>query len=274
MFRSLPRFLFLTRAMTKILDRWLPSFTLAVWSAVLLYFYTSGRLAQFLHPSFRPGVLIAGGVLLLLALGSALAGRLECCEDDACSHSVSRTTSGKIVAFAVLLLPLGLAFAYSRDGFGLTAISNRGVTMDARGMAGPAAEPGVVDSYLPRAKSGNIEVSVIDLLYGAQDAGLRAEFEGKTVEVVGQLMEEKAANPHGNRMKIVRMFMTCCAADAKPVGALVEVPVPADGDLPPELSWVRVVGTPTFPTEGGRPVAVLKAVSISVTAPPEETMLF
>ena len=63
---------------------------------------------------------------------------------------------------------------------------------------------------------------VLDLLYAAQDINLRKDFEGKTVQLIGQLMPDTADNAKGSRFKAVRMFMTCCAADARPVAALVE----------------------------------------------------
>jgi uncharacterized membrane protein YcgQ (UPF0703/DUF1980 family) len=67
------------------------------------------------------------------------------------------------------------------------------------------------------------------------------------------------------------MFMYCCAADAKPIAALVEAP---EKPAASEMSWVRVVGKVTFPIEGGRTIPVLKATSVTVTPPPEETMLY
>ncbi len=287
--------------MTNVLNRWLPAATLACWGAILLYFHLSGRLSAFLHPAFRPGVFVAGVLLLLFATGSAWGGGVECCDADAsCGHSVTRPTAGKLLAFAVLLIPLGVAFGTSKDGFGLAAMQNRGVVMDASGIAGKPASgsyssapykedalptngaavadasgnTGTAEQFIPKTASGNIAASVIDLLYAAQDASLRSDFEGKTVEVIGQLMAAKDANPLGNRMKVVRMFMTCCAADAKPIAALVELPAGTPRSDAPELSWVRVVGIPTFPMEGGRNIAVLKANSVTATAPPEETMLY
>ena len=259
--------------MTQTLNRWLPPVTLAAWSAILLYFHQSGRLAAFLHPMFRPGVLLAGAVLLLFAIATALGSREECCE-HCCGHSdhgVTRMTFGKLLSFAMLLVPLALAVATSRDSFGLTAIQNRGVATEASALArGKDDNTGTNEQYIPKTADGNIAASVIDLIYAAQDPSLRSDFEGKTVEIVGQLMAEKSGST-GNRMKVVRMFMTCCAADAKPVAALIELPAKTDV---PELSWVRVVGKPAFPSEGGKTVAVMKVESIKPTSPPGEAMLF
>lgn len=291
--------------MTKTLNRWLPSITLVAWSFILLYFYLSGRVAAFLYPTFRPGVLIAGLILLGFAIGSFFVSNApECCDDATCGHAVTRGPVGKLLAFSALLVPIILTASLSHDGFGATTIANRGVITDASQLVSKAPPTPPVDStpytepplptngdgasgssspadsgtssdssnaYIPRSPDGNIEISVIDLLYAAEDESLRKDFDGKTVEMVGQLMADKTANPNGNRIKLVRMFMTCCAADAKPVAALIELPKKTDI---PELSWVRVIGIPAFPLEGGKTTALLKASSIKISDPPEETMLY
>jgi putative membrane protein len=271
--------------MKAFINRWLPSLTLALWSAVLLHFYLSGRISAFLHPVFRPPVLLAGGVLALFALVVAFGRRPGECGDDVCGHSVTRLTGGKVLVFAGLIFPILVTSLASEDSFGLTAIENRAVAFDASALPRARKSAEMPDLPLPpetsledgaatmlgQAGKPRIEISVLDLLYAAQEPVFRSEFEGRTVEMVGQLMAEPEANPAGNRMRLVRMMMTCCAADAKPVAVLIEFT-----DLPQEqeLSWVRVVGVPTFIMEGGRTIAVLKAESIQLTDPPDETMLF
>ncbi len=112
---------------------------------------------------------------------------------------------------------------------------------------------------------------MLDLLYAAQDNALRKDFENKPVELIGQLMPDTTNNASGKRFKAVRMFMTCCAADARPVATLFEVEVKPDM---PEMSWIKVIGTATFPVENGRRVAVLKADKVVKCNPPEESMLY
>jgi len=260
--------------MTKALDRWLPPVTLGTWSGILLYFYLSGRLSAFLHPTFRPGVLASGVVLLAFALSAVFSSSdTGCCDDVACSHAVTRLTTGKLLTFAALILPLMIAVGISHDSFGLAALQNRGVSTGASGLLGGSRDKntGTADQFIPKTASGAIDASVIDLLYAAQDSSLRPDFEGKTVEFVGQLMAENDANPNGNRMKVVRMYMTCCAADARPIAAIIELP---GKTAVPDLSWVRVVGKPAFPTEGGKTLPLVKVESIKVTPPPDETMLY
>jgi len=293
--------------MNALFNRWLPGVTLLVWSVVLLAYYTTGRVASFLQPSFRINVLLAGITMLVMACCFLfLPAVANCCDEERCGHPLGRRSAGRLITFLVLILPIGAAAMYSPSNYGATAILNKGIVTDVSGLVrrnGATRVPGPVasadnpsepplptkngsvatpapaaastdtsaDQYLPKDKDGNIQVQVIDLLYAAQDSSMRADFDGKTVETIGQLMPADANNGSGNRFKLMRMFMYCCAADAKPIAALVEAPT-----LPSaaEMSWVKVVGKVEFPIEGGRTIPVLKATSVQQVDPPEETMLY
>ena len=112
---------------------------------------------------------------------------------------------------------------------------------------------------------------MLDLLYAAQDPTLRKDFEGKKVVLIGQLMPDTSKGAGENRFKAVRMFMTCCAADARPVATIVEGA--AKPELP-EMTWIKITGPATFPIENGRRTAVLKADKVEKTEPPAESMLY
>lgn len=296
--------------MKPIFSRWLPALTLASWSAILLYFYFTGRIQAFLVPMFRPYVLIAGLVMGIMALLVIFFPADEgCCAASDCGHSLSRFNAGKLLTFLILLLPVGTAAFFSPDAFGKTAIENRGIITDAAALGFaprrdaqpytepplPTNEPGVAPpsmesgapaggaqstppapasdatDYLTRTADGTIVAEVLDLLYAAQDTQLRGDFENKRVVLTGQLMPDKTSSNPGKRFKAVRMFMSCCAADARPVATLVEA-----GKQPeiPEMTWVRIVGKATFPLENGRRIAVLQADTVEQTDPPDETMLY
>jgi hypothetical protein len=49
----------------KTFARILAPLTLLEWGGILTYFYFSGRIAAFLHPMFRPLVLVTGILLLI-----------------------------------------------------------------------------------------------------------------------------------------------------------------------------------------------------------------
>ncbi len=291
---------------TALFHRWLPCLTLAAWSAILLTFHFTGDMKSFLIPLFRQYAFMAGIVLGLMSLLFLFfKADTSCCSMADCGHSLSRFATGKLLTFLVLILPITVAALFSPDSFGKTAIENRGVITDAAALGGApkisaqpvllplptkdgvaavpapegalvaaatnvAAEPAPTD-YLERTPEGNIVTEVLDLLYAAQDNILRQDFEGKRIQLIGQFMPASGKDSGSSRFKAVRMFMTCCAADARPVATLVEVDQMPDV---PEMTWVRIVGTSTFPIENGRRVSILKADTVEKTAPPEETMLY
>jgi uncharacterized repeat protein (TIGR03943 family) len=123
------------------------------------------------------------------------------------------------------------------------------------------------EQYLPRAADGNIALEVSDLLYSETEESLRKMFSGKTIEVIGQFLP----GAQKSEFKIVRMFIVCCAADARPIA----VPVQADAPVSvSDMSWVKVIGQPEFVTNGDRTKVVLKAARVEPTDPPADAMLY
>lgn len=133
-----------------------------------------------------------------------------------------------------------------------------------------AAQQDSFAEYLQRAPDGSIIAEVLDLLYAAQDNTLRKDFEDRKVQMIVQYMPDTTANAPAQRFKGVRMFMTCCAADARPIATLIESDKKPEF---PEMTWVKVTGTATFPVERGRRVSVVRAEKVEKTEPPAENML-
>lgn len=114
-------------------------------------------------------------------------------------------------------------------------------------------------------------LQIIDMLYAIQMPSYREEFEGKEVEMIGQYVPMATGNPKGDRFQAVRMFITCCAADAKPVGVIVHYPQRL---TMPEMGWVKITGKPTFPMEEGRRTAILEATKVEPCPAPSEPFVY
>jgi uncharacterized repeat protein (TIGR03943 family) len=282
-------------------NRFLSSGVLAVWGAVLTYFVFSGRVGSYLHPAFHIWTVVSGIVLLLMAAALWFIPQAEdegCCGCDhdhghdhnhADSHDHDHSHGGGLTVFPamILVVPLLAAAVISPSQFGATVVANRGFVQDVRDLPGyqPFSEPplptedGSVgptetqpsSSYLPRNAKGQITAQTIDLLYAAEEPTMREDFDNKAVEMIGQILPAKTGNATGNRFNLVRMFVMCCAADARPVAVTVETNTPADQ---PEMSWVRVTGKATFPVEGGRRVPVVVADSVTACDPPDDTFIY
>jgi uncharacterized repeat protein (TIGR03943 family) len=273
--------------------------TLLLWGGTLFYFWWSGRIASYLHPQFHPYVLVAGAGLLVLAVLWWWASR----ESDAGCHDCgghhdhgdgprSRLSAGAALAFLVLLLPLSAAAFISPSQFGEAMVMNRGIVTDisqlpSAGMSGgnwddaPAWDEKIdaVDAtwdqnqdegveYFTRGPDGSIQVETLDLLFAAQEPGLRGEFENQRVSIVGQYVPPRGGSEGG--FDLVRMFVVCCAADARPLG----IKVTGQPVSVPRMGWVRITGIARFEDNGGVLEPTLELEKIEEVEPPRESFLY
>ena len=299
--------------------------TLIGVGAVLLDFFFTGRVDQYLHPQFRPWTLVAGVIFCVAGIVYAAAKTTaQCCIDGECVHQDANSPVRTLVAFLVLFVPLAAGVALSKDGYDQHAVLNRGFVQDitklpsrsssptartqnnqvippqalgadmderaseplpqdtpssparpdlatngGTGQANPAVPSPDEGSaqYLPKAADGNVALEVTDLLYAESEDSLRRMFADKTIEVIGQYLP----GSDGKQFKLVRMFIVCCAADARPLA----VPVAVSGPMTAtEMGWVKVVGKATYTQNGDRAHVVLQADKVEPTDPPAEAMLY
>jgi uncharacterized repeat protein (TIGR03943 family) len=275
--------------------------TLLLWGTLLLGFWLSGRIVAYLHPQFHTLVACAGVALLLLAPAWWWATRetAEGCSDCGCHHGHdeeprSAMSAGAVFAFAVLLLPVSAATFWSPSQFGEAAVINRGIVSSISQLpaAGPPTPAGLEDApllgdgeiipdvedwpegqeegveFYTRGPDGAIQLETIDLLFAAEEPGLRDEFDNQRVSIVGQYVPPRDG---GANFDLVRMMMVCCAADARPIGVAVET---AHAPDLPRMGWIRVTGTARFVEEGGLRQPRLTAEKIEEVPAPRETILY
>jgi uncharacterized membrane protein YcgQ (UPF0703/DUF1980 family) len=85
-------------------------------------------------------------------------------------------------------------------------------------------------------------------------------------------MPEKVNNEDGKRLRILRMLVQCCAADARPYSVPVEFTEKAPTFK--DMTWVKVVGIMGYKQEGGQLVPVIQAKDIKETTAPDNAMLY
>jgi uncharacterized repeat protein (TIGR03943 family) len=124
--------------------------TLLGLGGVLISFCLKGRVDQYLHPQFRPWVLI-GGIAFCVAGTVYLMARksMDCCLDGECVHTNRQNPWRAAAAFGVIVLPLTAGTYLSKDGYDKQVVLNRGFVQDvsklpARNTIGsPNAQQGV-----------------------------------------------------------------------------------------------------------------------------------
>jgi len=275
--------------------------TLLLWGALMVWFWASDRVVAYLHPLFHPMVAAAGFVLLVLAPLWWWATRQsdEGCSSCGCHHEHekeprSRLSAGAVFGFSVLILPVSTAFLVSPSQFGEAAVMNRGIVtsisqlptalpettaLEHAPLLGDGEEIPDVDQwpegqeegveYFTRAPDGAIQLETIDLLFAADEPALREQFENQRVSVIGQYVPPRGSE--ADRFDLVRMFMVCCAADARPIGIGVVAPLLPDAE---RMGWIRVTGLARFGDDGGIVQPVLEADKIEMVPAPRETVIY
>lgn len=224
------------------------------------------------------------------------------------AHAAPGGWLAKAVTFLVLALPLSAAALYSPDRYsdqffinkanavtsaGASALSGGGIDLAKRaGKARPlpgAATTAAPDGSAPanananaftvqelerlsggRTPDGNIPLQLVELFYmPAQTRDVQEVVSTQVVETTGQAIKDKQ-DP--TKMRLFRLMMTCCAADARPVSIPVEFEA-----APPEwreMGWYKATGKIEYREINGTPTTVFKATGLTPSKPPRQQMMY
>lgn len=266
--------------MNATLRRSLFSLALLAWGGVLLYFYSSGRMNQYLAPDFRM-IAFAGGLgLAVLGLFNLLtAGQAADCGHDHSgeegAHDHENDDIHPITALLLMLVPLGLAVAWTKDEYSADALSRKGLYAAPSAMNSPFLASSIpaltreeIEKSHRKTADGFLEFNLMELFFSTGDREMQPLIEGLKVQTEGRWIDEKVRNPNGSRKRLYRLFMTCCAADSKAIPIILEF-----DKQPPELpdnGWVTVAGTMRFIMEDGEIQPVLVVDRALASEPPYE----
>ncbi len=259
------------------------SLVLLLWGSAFLYLFFSGKTASFLHPFFHLPVALSGCILVCLALlpRSSASQSCLCKTSPAPSQPTGKNFSPSAI---VLLIPLVIMVFISPTQFSATMVRNRGIVESAEQLPSKKTDflsggtpfawtndPSMdASSYLAKTPDGKILAETIDLLFAAQEPPLRPDFDGKEIEIIGQYLPDHSDLAAPNRFQLLRLFVMCCAADARPIGITVLGKIP---EGLPEMAWVKVEGTATFPKIKGRVFPVVEAKSVKPCQEPKNSFL-
>lgn len=125
---------------------------------------------------------------------------------------------------------------------------------------------------VPQSKEGNFILEVPELYYTGGDVEVQKVLTGQMVETVAQILPEKVNNADGHRLRIFRMLVQCCAADARPYS----VPVDFGKKAPDfkDMTWVKVVGKMGYKKEGTQTVPIIEATKVEETTAPDNAMIY
>lgn len=196
-------------------------------------------------------------------------------------HSHDDQTVPSIIAtIIIVLVPTFTAAALSQNSFSVDALASKGLYSNEatarpqKEMASPSSDRyslADLEKQVRKSDEGHFLIPVPSLFYSAADEELADVLKGLPIETTGQVAPEIAENdPDGTRLRFYRLFVSCCLADARPIGLSAEF-----GKAPPEFpkdGWVKIVGEMTYPEKDGRPVPIIEVKTIESIPEPKDMM--
>ena len=201
------------------LDRiaWAKTALLLGMGVYFTWLILSGNLSNYINQRFAWLAVLGAAVFILLALVNlygSLAGDAEC------GHQHYE------IGWEILLiaaLPLLLALLIPSRSLGIEAV-NGGISLSPVGVASPAAF-----------QRSPLDRNILDWLREFDRASSPAAFNGTAADVIGFIYREPSFSDE--QFMLSRFTMSCCVADAFPIGMPVSAP-----EAPDTGAWVRVQG--------------------------------
>ena len=260
------------------LQRVLFSLALLAWAGVLIYFYATGRIVKYLAPDFRP--LVLGGGLGLAVVG--FFNLLTATQEASCGHDHGpddvhdheSLDVHPLAAFLILLVPLGVGVAWTKDAFSLGSLTRKGL-MDTPADASslilggtlPKLTKELIEKQHPKNADGYHTFGLMELFFSAGDPEMRDLVGGMQVETEGRVVKDADAAVPSQR-RLYRLFITCCAADSRAIPIIVRF----KGEVPQveDNAWMKLSGTMRYPDEGEGFIPVLEVDRAAEAPPPPE----
>lgn len=162
----------------------------------------------------------------------------------------------------IILLPLILGWLVPPKPLGANAFSNREIN---------------VGNLQPIAASGNNEKmglisgekNIVDWLIDIQNSASPSDLQGQEVHVTGFVYRDERFGE--DQFLVGRFIVSCCVADASPVGLVVQGAETADFE---DDQWIEVQGHFETGTFDGEETPILVIESIEAIEPPAQPYLY
>jgi uncharacterized repeat protein (TIGR03943 family) len=191
----------------------------------------SGAVLDFLRPTMRGWVGLAGGILVVIGIAE-----LWQAHRDSEAHGHDSPRVGWLVA-----VPIVVAVTVGSGSLGVYAVGRNATFANL-----PDAPTSYdLEQYVRSASFGGqpVELTLVDFVVAAATPENRAVLEGHDLRLIGFL-----ARTDAEEVRLTRFVISCCAAD----GSAVQVVLDNGNDLPADGAWLEVTGT-LAPTPDGSP---------------------
>lgn len=224
----------------------------------------NGTLSYYIHPRFN--ILTALTAVGLILVGIVYARRNQQAEPHGDAHHQGHEHHSHDLSWlglAILLLPVLLGVFVQPKPLGANALANREINVGSltSAQAPESSQLAVI------ATSG--ERNILDWLYLFQRSEDMSQFNGEEVHVIGFVYQDEQFE--SEQFMVSRFTVSCCVADAAPIGLIVQWPETAALQAD---EWVEVEGTLQMGTFNDLEMPLLIADSVTPTEPPAQPYLF
>lgn len=242
-----------TRSSRLEIGRYFPPAILVGYGVFILSLYARGVITLYISPVYVWPTTTAGGILLALGvlgvIRAHLANRLVACSCDTDCDSCETAQSPRLWPYLALCVPLLLAILLPPRGLAAFSAMQRGPQI-----AGLSAIHGVGSV---RRVSLSVDTNTFTLQDWAGALGADPnpkDYTGKPVAVSGMVLRAAGIAPPGYVM-VMRYQVTCCIADARPIGLIVRDT--SHGAIK-NGQWVKVTGMMGATSYQGSNIAVVE----------------
>ncbi|MDX3387101.1 TIGR03943 family protein [Streptomyces niveiscabiei] len=227
------------------MNRQAQSAVLFLLGAALLHAGSTDLYLRYVKAGLQPLLLAAGAVLVVAAAATWWYERKQAGGEESHAHPEPRISW-------LLVLPLLALILVAPPALGSYSATRTGTALQ---------EP-VVYGKIPA--TGPLKLALVD--YAGRAIYDNKTIKGREIQIAGFLALGKDGTPY-----LVRMALSCCAADAQPVK------VALTGDIPPVLqpdTWLMVTGTYSpkrmaDPVNGG-PIPFIQVTRAAPVAEPKD----
>lgn len=241
------------------LAAYFPSLLLAGYGLFILSLYFRHVMTLYINPTYVWPTAAAGVALCGLAVITAVRRSSDVhVHDDACDcdSCECEAPSPRIWPYLVLTVPLFLAAAFPPRALQMVSAVQRGPQV--------AGLTQVHTTFAVKRVGLSVDTSTFSLQdwVGALSSDPNPkDYAGKPVKISGQVLKSSGVAPSGYFM-VIRYFVTCCIADARPVGLVVK---DTSGGSIQDGQWVIVTGKMGVATNSGDKIAVVDPAQITPT---------
>ena len=236
-----------------------------------MWLYFSGRIGDILVPRFHTITLLSGVGMIVLGLFVLFTLKEKSdCGHDHCEHDHDHHDQNPFVVLLLMIIPLSAALkADTSLGYSTDLLAQKGLfdnQTDNSAYQVPLYTKQMLEESTPKNQDGLYQLPLSQIFFSAGDDSMMDVFSEVKIETEGQVVPELAGEGNENRLRLYRILMTCCAADAMVIAFPIEFE-----KRPPvfqERSWVRVGGTLRYEEQADGFSPILHVEKIEAVPPP------